>query len=189
MQEYFKRAYFFSSWRKEIIYLLNLWPPLLQTKLLKKHVLAVHDIKKTIKVKLLWLCFFWKYRFTTALWFSPILRWKSDFSLSKAVSVCFLKKLEPKKRYLTDTGEFSHQIFGLVQILRLKSNCSLSKAVSEGKKSYIYSICNHPFCKQSYFKKHVLIYWYFQYFLVSLFLCCKPSFDICYVRSHGLITS
>ena len=35
MQEYFKRAYFFSSWRKEIIYLLNLWPPLLQTKLLK----------------------------------------------------------------------------------------------------------------------------------------------------------
>ena len=65
---------------------------------LKKHVLAVHDFKKTIKVKLLWLCFFWKYRFTTALWFSPILRWKSDFSLSKAVSVCFLKKLEPKKR-------------------------------------------------------------------------------------------
>jgi len=35
MQEYFKRAYSFSSWRKEIIYLLKLWPPLLQTKLLK----------------------------------------------------------------------------------------------------------------------------------------------------------
>ena len=27
---------------------------------LKKHVLAVHDFKKTIEAKLLWLCFFWK---------------------------------------------------------------------------------------------------------------------------------
>ena len=52
--------------------------------------------------------------------------------------------------------QVNFQIFGLVRILRLKSNCSLSKAVSEGKKSYIYSICNHPFYKQSYFKNHVV---------------------------------
>ena len=58
--------------------------------------------------------------------------------------------------YLTGTGEFLQQIFGFVHILRIKSNCSLSKPVPEGKKSYVYSICNHPFCKQSYFKNHVV---------------------------------
>ena len=74
-------------------------------------------------------------------------------------SMCFKETRAPKawlQSYLTDTGEFSQQMFGFVQILRLKSNCSLSKAVSEEKKSYIYSICNHPFCKQSYFKNHVV---------------------------------
>ena len=98
--------------------------------------------------------------FTTALWFSPILKWKSDCSLSKAVCVCFFKKLEPKKRgfrviWQTQVN-FHIRSLVLSKFEGLKSNCSLSKAVSEGKKSYIYSICNHPFCKQSYFKNHVV---------------------------------
>ena len=38
------------SWGKIITYLLNLWPSLLQIKLLKKHVLAVHDFKKTKQI-------------------------------------------------------------------------------------------------------------------------------------------
>ena len=75
--------------------------------------------------------------------------------------LCMLfKETRTQKTWLLshfkDTDEFSHQIYGFVQILRLKSNYSLSKAVSEGKKSYIYSICNNPFCKQSYFKNHVV---------------------------------
>ena len=63
---------------------------------------------------------------------SKVIKWKSDSSVSLSkVTVCVLKKT--KKMYLqsclTDTNEFSQHIFGSVQFLRWKSNCSLSKAV------------------------------------------------------------
>ena len=39
------------------------------------------------------------------------------------------------------------------------------------------------------FDTDILIYWYFQYFPVSLFSCCKAFLDIFYLRSHALIIS